>query len=257
MSRNFELLQRIGREQAIYTTATAPEGEPETFAEQPAVFAGPPATALAMSGGELEEFTKLVQRLFIMPGNEAPRSVVFTATDRGNGCSWVCAHAAEVLASQVSGSVCLVDANLRRPGLHSQFSVENHYGLSDALMKPDPVRTFARNLGRPNLWMVSCGSGSEDAQNLLTSDRMRLRMSELRAEFDYVLLDAAALSDANDAVLLGCGADGVVLVLKANTSRRESARKAMHDIQAAKARVLGAVLNHRTFPIPQSIYDKL
>jgi Mrp family chromosome partitioning ATPase len=105
--------------------------------------------------------------------------------------------------------------------------------------------------------MVSCGSSSEEAQSLLSTDRMRLRMSELRAEFDYVLVDVAALSDANDAVLLGCGADGVVLVLKANTTRRESARKATHDLQAAKAKVLGAVLNQRTFPIPESIYKKL
>lgn len=256
MSRNFELLQRIGREQALYTTA--PEPEAEIFAEQPAaVFTGPVASPLSMSASEAEEFTKLVQRLFILPGNDAPRTVVFAGTDPGNGCSWVCAHAAEVLASQVSGSVCLVDANMRRPGLHSQFHVENHYGLSDALMKPDAVRTFARNLGRPNLWMVSCGSNSEDAQNLLSTDRMRLRLSELRAEFDYVLLDAVSLSDTNDAVLLGCGTDGVVLVLKANASRRESARKAIHDIQAAKGRVLGAVLNQRTFPIPQAIYDKL
>jgi protein-tyrosine kinase len=255
MSRNFELLQRIGREQALYTTA--PVAEPEVVPEQPVVFSAPVASPLTIASGEIEEFTKLVQRLFIMPGNESPRSVVFAATERGNGCSWVCARVADVLASQVSGSVCLVDANLRRPGLHTQFSAENQEGLSDALLRPDPVRTFARNLGRPNLWMVSCGSNPEEGQPLLSTDRMRLRMSELRAEFDYVLLDVAALSDANDAVLLGCGADGVVLVLKANTSRRESARKATQDLQTAKARVLGAVLNQRTFPIPQSIYSKL
>jgi protein-tyrosine kinase len=255
MSRNFELLQRIGREQALYTTSPVPE--PEPFVEQPVVFSGPVASQLAISSAELEEFTKLVQRLFIMPGNDSPRSVVFAATERGNGCSWVCARVADVLASQVSGSVCLVDANLRRPGLHAQFSAENHNGLSDALLRPDPVRSFARNLGRANLWMVSCGSSSEEAQSLLSTDRMRLRMSELRAEFDYILVDVAALSDANDAVLLGCGSDGVVLVLKANTSRRESARKATHDLQNAKAKVLGAVLNQRTFPIPESIYKKL
>jgi protein-tyrosine kinase len=255
MSRNFELLQRIGREQALYTTP--PEVEPEPFAEQPVVFTAPVASVLALAGSELEEFTKLVQRLFIMPGNEAPRTVVFAGTERGNGCSWVCAHVAEVLASQVSGSVCLVDANLRRPGLHTQFSIENHNGLSDALLKPEPVRGFANNLGRPNLWMLSCGSNPESAQSLLSTERMRLRLSELRAEFDYVLLDVAALTDANDAMLLGGSADGVVLVLKANTSRRESARKAMQDLENAKVRVLGAVLNQRTFPIPQSIYNKL
>jgi Mrp family chromosome partitioning ATPase len=255
MSRNFELLQRIGREQALYTTS--PVAEPEPFTEQPVVFSGPVASPLAISASELEQFTKLVQRLFIMPGNDSPRSVVFAGTEPGNGCSWVCARVADVLAGQVSGSVCLVDANLRRPGLHEQFSAENNFGLSDALLRPDPVRTFARNVGRPNLWMVSCGSNTAEGQNLLATDRMRLRMSELRAEFDYVLVDVAALGEANDAVVLGCGSDGVVLVLKANSSRRESARKATQELQNAKARVLGAVLNQRTYPIPESIYKKL
>ncbi|HVI08033.1 MAG TPA: CpsD/CapB family tyrosine-protein kinase [Candidatus Binatia bacterium] len=255
MSRNFELLQRIGREQALYTTPE--EVEVEQSVEQPVVFSPPVASTLGMTGSELEEFTKLVQRLFVVPGNDSPRSVVFCAPERGNGSSWVTARVADVLASQVSGSVCMVDANLRRPGLHAQFSVENHYGLSDALLKPDPIRQFAQGVGRPNLWLISSGSNPEGAQNLLSTDRMRLRLSELRAEFDYVLLDVAALNDGNDAMLLGGGGDGVVLILKANASRRESARKAVQDLQAAKARVLGAVLNQRTFPIPDSIYNKL
>lgn len=256
MSRNFELLQRVGREQALYTTPA--EIEPEVFPPQPSeVFTAPSTLPLSLAGSELEEFNKLVQRLFLIPGNESPRAVVFAAIERGNGCSWVCAHLAEVLASQVSGSVCLVDANLRRPGLHMQFAVENHSGLSDALLKPDPVRSFAKSTGRPNLWILSAGSSTESAQNMLTTERMRLRLSELRAEFDYVLVDTAALTDADDAMLLGANSDGVVLVLKANNSRRESARKAMHDLEAAKAKVLGAVLNQRTFPIPQAIYDKL
>jgi capsular exopolysaccharide synthesis family protein len=254
MSRNFELLQRIGREQALYTT---PAPEPAPLQEQPVSFASPAASQLAIGGRELEEFTKLVQRVFVLPGNDAPRSVVFTSTERGNGCSWVCARVADVLASQVSGSVCLVDANLRHPGLHVEFSVENNDGLSEALLKPDPVRKFAHTVGRSNLWLVNCGLSAEEGYGLLASDRMRLRMSELRAEFDYVLIDAAALSDATDAVVLGSGADGIVLVLKANASRRESARKATQELQNARVRVLGAVLNQRTFPIPDSIYKKL
>jgi capsular exopolysaccharide synthesis family protein len=254
MSRNFELLQRIGREQELYAT---PEPEPVLVPDQPAVFSGPSTPSLAMEGREIEEFTKLVQRVFILPAADAPRTVVFAATEGGNGCSWVCARVGEVLASQVASSVCLVDANLRRPSLHAQFSVENHCGLSDALVKSGSVRGFACNLSRPNLWMVSCGSNPEEGQALLSSERMRLRMAELRAEFDYVLVDVPALSDATDAVVLGCGSEGMVLVLKANASRRESARKAMLDLQTANARVLGAVLNQRTFPIPESIYRKL
>jgi len=57
--------------------------------------------------------------------------------------------------------------------------------------------------------------------------------------------------------VMGASTDGLVLVLKANSSRRETARGAIHDLRTAKVRVLGAVLNQRTFPIPQSIYDRL
>jgi len=82
-------------------------------------------------------------------------------------------------------------------------------------------------------------------------------MTELRTQFDYVLIDTPAIASSNDATVLGSSTDGLVMVLKANSSRRESARGAIHDLRAAKVKVLGAVLNQRTFPIPQAIYDKL
>jgi Mrp family chromosome partitioning ATPase len=258
MSRNFELLQKIGREQSLYATTTAEEPIIQEVQEmEPPPGIVPVGSRLQIEGAELEEITKLVQRVFLLPGNDAPRTVVFSATETGNGCSWVCARVAEVLASQVSGSVCLVDANLRSPGLNEQFAVENYHGLTDSLRVREPMRSFATPLSCPHLWLVSSGSAAEDGQSLLASDRMRLRMTELRAEFDYVLIDAPAIASSTDAIALGSSTDGLVLVLKANSSRRESARGAIHDLRAAKVRVLGAVLNQRTFPIPQSIYDRL
>jgi capsular exopolysaccharide synthesis family protein len=254
MSRNFELLQKIGREQSLYATTTAEE--PIREMEPPPVVV-PVGSRLQIDGAELEEITKLVQRVFLMPGNDSPRTVVFSGAEPGNGCSWVCARVAEVLASQVSGSVCLVDANFRNPGLNEQFAVENHHGLTDALREREPIRSFAQPLSCPRLWLVTSGSTAEDGQSLLSSDRMRLRMTELRAEFDYVLVDTPAISSSNDATVLGSSTDGLVMVLKANSSRRESARTAIQDLRAAKVHVLGAVLNQRTFPIPQSIYEKL
>ncbi|MFZ0417798.1 MAG: CpsD/CapB family tyrosine-protein kinase [Candidatus Sulfotelmatobacter sp.] len=253
MSRNFELLQKIGREQSLYATTAE---EPVQEMEPPPVVV-PVGSRLEIEGAELEEITKVVQRVFLLPGNDAPRTVVFAATEPENGCSWVCARVAEVLAGQVSGTVCLVDANLRSPGLNAQFGTENAYGLTDALRKREPIRSFAQPLSCPRLWLVSSGSAAEDGQSLLSSERMRQRMTELRSEFDYVLIDTPAISSSHDATVLGAVTDGLVLVLKANSSRRESARGAMHDLRAAKVRVLGAVLNQRTFPIPQSIYDKL
>jgi Mrp family chromosome partitioning ATPase len=86
---------------------------------------------------------------------------------------------------------------------------------------------------------------------------MRLRLTELRQYFEYVLLDAPPLSVGSEAMTLGRSAEGVILVLKANASRRDSVRKAVQDLQNTGVRVLGAILNQRTYPIPEVIYTKL
>lgn len=257
MSRNFELLQNAGKDQEVFQAEEVfiANEEPATVIAAPSLYE--PTVPLNIGAKELEEVSKLVQRLFLVPGGASPRSVVFTGTESGNGCSWMCARTAEVLAGQVSGSVCVVDANLRAPALHEMFGVSNRQGLSDSLRSIERISSFAGQLSRPNLYLVSCGSPADNWQALVSSERMRLRLAELSSEFDYVLIDSAAMSVSSDATVLGGSADGVVLVLKANSSRRESARKAVHELQTARARVLGAVLNQRTFPIPEAIYNKL
>jgi len=80
---------------------------------------------------------------------------------------------------------------------------------------------------------------------------------ELRSEFDYVLVDVPPIIQYADATLLGQLADGIVLILEANSTRRETMRKAKESLEAASLRLLGAVLNKRTFPIPEFLYRKL
>jgi Mrp family chromosome partitioning ATPase len=210
---------------------------------------------LEMEQKQRDEITRFIQHMFLMPG--APRTVVLTGIEPGNGCSWICCRAAHLLTTQLKGSVCVVDANLRSPGLHQIYGLENHHGLSDALERSEPITTFLRPLGRPNLWLLSCGADVPNRNPLLNAERLRARIAELRQYFEYVLIDSPALSLGSDTILLGRAAEAVVLVLKANSTRREAARKAVQDLQNAGVRVLGAVLNQRTFPIPQSIYSKL
>jgi Mrp family chromosome partitioning ATPase len=92
---------------------------------------------------------------------------------------------------------------------------------------------------------------------MLGSEQMRSRLAELRSAFDYVLIDSAPMNVSRDAIVLGGFTDGVVLVLKAHSSRRETARSAVQDLAAANVRTLGAVLNQRTFPIPEKLYRRL
>lgn len=259
MSRNFELLSQLGR---LHELVDSPQETPQPTSVAPQAVAAPPVPeedtfpsnpTLEMSGAVKDEISRLVQSLFLGP--QGSRRVVFAGTESGCGSTWMCAHAAEILA-QSRGTVCVMDCNLRTPGLHEQFGQQNHHGLSDALTGTDPVRKYAHRLSR-NLWLLSCGSSSETGQSLLGSERMRARLAELRGAFDYILIDAAPLNAFNDAIVLGGQTDGVVLMLKANSSRRESARKAVQELHAANVRTLGAVLNQRTFPIPEKLYKRL
>ena len=99
-----------------------------------------------------DEVMKLVQQVFILPGSaQAPGAVAFCGVYSGDGCSWVCAHAAEMLADHGEGSVCIVDANLRTPSLHEYFRFENGKGFADGVKEGGrPMREFARRAsGRP------------------------------------------------------------------------------------------------------------
>jgi protein-tyrosine kinase len=259
LSRNFELLSQVGR---MHEVVQSQDEMVQPHTDQPlaAVAAAvmeestfPAGPTLEMTGVVRDEIGKLVQNLFLGP--QASRRVVFSGTESGCGSTWTCAHAADELA-QTRGTVCVVDCNLRSPGLHEQFGTPNHHGLSDALQGSAPIQEYVHRLSR-NLWLLSCGSSAEAGQKMMGSDRMRSRLAELRGLFDYILIDAGPMNASNDAIILGGLSDGVVLMLKAHSSRRETARKAVQELQSANVRTLGAVLNQRTFPIPEKLYKRL
>ena len=138
---------------------------------------------------------------------------------------------------------------------------------------PHPVRCLicfplTTVLGRPalakdrrgrvtdNLWLASgdsfCSPGVSP-----TLDDVQAWISRLPAEFAHVVISASPVGLYTDAVLLGQMADGVVLVLEANSTRRAAARRAKQLLEESNVRVLGTVLNNRTYPIPEKLYRRL
>ena len=248
MSRNFELLQNANRSLEVLQPEVERESAPAASAEA--------LLHLRMEGTEQDELAKLVSRLFAS-GSESPRQVMFTGTEPDAGSSRICARTAEALASRLSGSVCVVDANLRNPGLHEQFGIENHFGLTEALQQGGSVRKYSRNFAGGKLSLVSSGSPVDNWRALLASRQMQMRLTELRQEFDHVLIDIPPVNLFAEGVTLGRMSDGIILVLKAHSSRREVAQKVVQELKAAKVLLLGAILNGRRFPIPTALYQRL
>jgi Mrp family chromosome partitioning ATPase len=181
--------------------------------------------------------------------------VLFAPIERQGDSAAICARSAEILATQVDGAVCVVDADLREPSLHRRFGVEVVGGLTDVLRDGDPTRCFAQ-LGH-NLWLLPSGARVAEPHTLLTSDRLRGFFKNLREQFEYVLISAPPFGSFAESIHLSELTDGVVLVVEAHATRRERARKIKTSLDAGQVPLLGVVLNNRTFPIPEWVYRRL
>jgi Mrp family chromosome partitioning ATPase len=256
MSRNFELMQSVG---ANFELPTFEDPRIETSFSRKRTGERTPTFFTIKDKLIREETHKLAQSIFLM-GADSPRVVTFAGIEEGAGCSWLCAHIADILASQGVGTACIVDANLHKPSMANLFGVSSDLGLSDALSRGGPIREFVKPILGGNLCVLPSGSFAADAADsaaLLNTETMKVRVMELRNEFDYVLIDSAPMNTNAEGALLGQLADGLVLVLEANSTRREAAVRITESLRSSNVRVLGAVLNKRTFPIPDSVYGLL
>jgi Mrp family chromosome partitioning ATPase len=245
MSKNFELLQRVAKDD-FFSFPEEPAPIPET-APAPIHFKHSPSDP---------EITKLVQRLFSRAGKIGATKVVsFSGINRDDRSCWICARAGEILGEQEDTSVCMIDANLLSPQLHRQFGVANQKGLAEALTTKGPVRNFAIPLSGEKLWLIPSGVVRPGFRPSM--ERYRERFTELRQAFDYILISAPPLSRETEATFMGQLADGIVLIVEANHSRRETVRRAKEQLESAHVRLLGAVLDQRTFPIPEQLYRRL
>jgi len=201
-----------------------------------------------------EQLLGLIRAVFFAGWPRPARYVIFAGISEDAGNSGICMRVAETLASQTTGRVCVVETDPKVPSERQDLG-----GLcTDGGHTPEfagAVRVSSRQLTQ-SLWLVPAIAW-RPVQQPLTVQWMRQRMGELRAEFDYAVIHAPPVGICGEAGLLAQLADGLVLVLEAHRTRRAAARTAQEKLQAANIRMLGAVLNGRTFPIPERLYRRL
>jgi Mrp family chromosome partitioning ATPase len=204
-----------------------------------------------------EEEIKLVQRVFPGTDHHSPRFVLFAGLEKDADCASICARTARILAARAEGAVCVVDANFRSPSLHHHFGVENRNGLAEAVLGHGPTRDCAEKLPECDLWIMPSGCAAAKMNFPKDSDRMRSTLTELRDAFPYVVLHSSPFKLDAVSNFLSRWTDGVVLVVEANATRRDTVRRVKENLAAANVSVLGVVLNNRTFPIPEALYRRL
>lgn len=247
MSKNFQVLFRAERETQSFGAASLerkPLGTRLPCVRRP----------VPIDKAVQREETKLIERVFLVPGQQAPRVVVFCGVETPGGTVGICARAGQNLAEKTGLPVCLVDADLHAPALHDYFDVDNRFGIATAIFQSGAIRNYVQGLDSANLFLISAGQQTTASWK---SDIWISCLNELRREFHYILIVAPPVARQTDTVLLAMDTDGVILVLESELTRRETARAVKERLDTARVTILGAVLNNRAFPIPEWIYRKL
>jgi capsular exopolysaccharide synthesis family protein len=190
-----------------------------------------------------EAFRSLRTSLVFTNGSPGKRTIAVTSTQPLEGKTTTACNVAIALA--LGGArVMLIDADMRRPGLHRTMGLPNEIGLSHILTGQARVREAVQRTSEPNLFVMSAGHVPPNPSELLHSERMKQLIANLESgPFDWIIMDTPPVLAVTDAVILAPYMSGLVFVIGAEMTRRAHAERAIQTVQGGKPNIIGAVLN--------------
>ncbi|HYG57419.1 MAG TPA: CpsD/CapB family tyrosine-protein kinase [Symbiobacteriaceae bacterium] len=189
-----------------------------------------------------EAYRVLRTNLQFMGLDEPLKSVLVTSSTPAEGKSTTAANLA-VSFAQAGHSVCLVDADLRRPTIAKIFRVENWLGLTTALIGQGGLDACLRPGCVDGLTLLTSGPVPPNPSELLGSARMVSLLATLEERFDMVIIDTPPVLAVTDAAVLGPKVGGVLMVVRSGGVDHKQAQRAKASLEAVKARMLGVVLS--------------
>ena len=194
------------------------------------------------SGVAAEAYRTLRTNLLYSVVDKAPRAIVLTSPGPGEGKSTTCANLGVVLAQ--AGRTCLIlDCDLRKPAIHKVFGLRGAVGIVDFLVGQQILQSVYQE-PLEGLKVIPAGPIPPNPAEILGSERFTESLVRVRQEFDYVLIDTPPVELVSDAAIVANKADGVLLVVDAQDTRKSSVRKSIRNLEAVGANVLGTVMNN-------------
>jgi capsular exopolysaccharide synthesis family protein len=187
-----------------------------------------------------EQYRRLAAALHNAQASTGVKVVMIASAVPSEGKTLTAANLALTLSESYRRNVLLIDADLRRPSLHTIFKVRGAPGLNEGLTAPDEPKLPLHDVS-PRLTILPAGMPNSDPMAGLTSRRMQSLIDEAREAFAWVIIDTPPVGLLTDANLLASMVDGAVLVVKAGSTPYDLVKRAVDIIGPAK--LLGVVLN--------------
>jgi capsular exopolysaccharide synthesis family protein len=188
-----------------------------------------------------EAFRKLKTQIFLHPGN-SPRTILVTSAAPQEGKTLVAVNLALAISREIHSSAILVDGDLRRPGIQLGKDKKTK-GLSNYLSDGVPLSEILLNSEIEKLQVIPAGSSSRKSSELIRSKKMEELIESLKGfgENTYVVIDSPPIMATADPSLLSKMVDGIILVIRAGYTSRESVQGAIKSVDRQK--IIGVVFN--------------
>lgn len=188
-----------------------------------------------------EKFRVLRTRLRYLQQKTEVKKVLITSGTPGEGKTMIASNLAVSLARNSSQKILLLEGDLRRPVLASQFGLQDLEGLNEWVQSNHALSRYVSRIEGLPLWFLPAGKPTEDPLRLLQSSRFSDALNQLASSFDWVVMDAPPLLPLADVHVLAVHADGVILVIRQGKTPKKALFKGLTGLQGAK--VLGIVFN--------------
>jgi capsular exopolysaccharide synthesis family protein len=195
------------------------------------------------SRSPIAEAYRAFRTSLLLASANSPKVIVITSTFAKEGKTTTSVNLATVLA-QMGKPVLLIDADLRRPRLQKVFPNKPAPGLVNYLAANVPIDDVIQETEVPNLSVILSGPTPPNPSELLSSDRMKHLIEEMRGRYAFVIFDSPPVMAVTDAIVLASNADGVVLCVHGGQTAREIVQRAAERLRQSNIPVLGALLNN-------------
>jgi succinoglycan biosynthesis transport protein ExoP len=203
-----------------------------------------------------ESFRALRTSLISKYPGDGTKIILVTSAQPLEGKTTTAANIAMALA--YGGSrVLLIDADMRRPGLHRPLRLTNERGLSQVLTGQARVRDVIQRTVDPNLLAITAGKVPSNPSELLASERMKTLLTNLsHGPFDWIIIDTPPVLAVTDAVILAPAVSGVTIVIGAEMTRRRLAERAIETVMQTRPKYAAVVLNKVDFARNKYYYSR-
>ena len=203
-----------------------------------------------------ESFRTLRTAIMSMYAGEGTKIMVVTSAQPLEGKTTTACNIAMALAYG-GARVLLVDADMRRPGLHRPLRLTNDRGLSQVLVGQARVRDVIQRTVDPNLLAITAGKTPPNPSELLASERMKTLLTNLaHGPFDWIVVDTPPVLAVTDAVVLAPAVSGVTFVIGAEMTRRRLAERAVETLVGSHPKMVAVVLNKVDFARNKYYYSR-